>query len=554
MGVKGKLSTFGLLDKIRSHASASPSSIAITDLAHGGLAVTYSQLLSDTISLAATLVDTYGSTGQADDGGLKEDRICILCSKGYLVPLAMLAVWTAGGLAVPLLPGMPLPEHEYMVENSEAKLIICDEKMRPRAEELAVIVKKNGGRQCEIMELDLEDIREKSIESGNGEDALEGAQALEGHRRAMMLFTSGTTGRPKGVVTRHSALSSQVSALVEAWRWTPSDNLLHILPLNHLHGITVALLPTLWAGASVELWEKFDGPAIWRRWINKEAKEPITMFFGVPTVYSRLIAAHAALSPEEQKEASEGSSRLRLQVSGSAPLPESVKKTWEEEGGVGGGMKLLERYGMTETGIIAGTGWEDAKRVKGHVGWPLSNVKLRLWDKEADKEVKEEDVPGEVEVSGPGIFIEYWHLPEVTAKEFHDGWFKTGDVAVYSSEPAAKGQVKILGRNSTDIIKSGGEKLSAIEIERVILELEGMQDVAVVGIEDEEWGQVVGACIVTTRPDLTIETLRSELRAHLTAYKIPKRLKLYEGEIPRNTMGKVNKKQLVLDAFPKQSA
>ena len=182
---------------------------------------------------------------------------------------------------------------------------------------------------------------------------------------------------------------------------------------------------------------------------------------------------------------------------------------------------------MTETGIIAGTGWEDSKRikvgitthvrdanadyVKGHVGWPLYNVKLRLWDKDANQEVPRdtEDQPGEVEVSGLGIFNEcvdlcsghkpcaddfflrYWHLSEVTTSEFHDGWFKTGDIAVYSSDHQAKGQLRILGRNSTDIIKSGGEKLSAIEIERVILELEGMKDVAVVGIEDEEWGQVV---------------------------------------------------------------
>ncbi|OCF39526.1 long-chain acyl-CoA synthetase [Kwoniella heveanensis CBS 569] len=544
MSLSSTLSSFPLLQQIIQHARTSPSSKAIVDLPLS-LSVTYSELTADILSLATTLAPLIAENGH-------EARVVVLCEKGYLVPLAMLATWTAGGLSVPMLPSLPLPEQSYMATNAETSLIITDAKYDSRAQELKGEVKKEGGR-CEVLNISLEDIRRKSSsgeEGRNAEDVFADLEVLDGERRAMMLFTSGTTGRPKGVVTRHSALTAQVSAVATSWRWSPSDNLLHILPLNHLHGIIVALLPTLWVGATVELWEKFDGPAIWKRWINEEGRDPITMFFGVPTVYSRLIQAHSTLPPELQEKATKASSTLRLQVSGSAPLPESVKATWEKEGGVGGGQVLLERYGMTETGIIAMTGWENERRIKGHVGFALPGTEIRLWDEENNKGVTEREVAGGVQVRGPPITKEYWRLPEVTAKEFQDGWFKTGDVGVWSADPLAMGQLRILGRSSTDIIKSGGEKISAVEIERAILELEGMKDCAVVGVDDEEWGQVVSVCLVTTRPDVTVADLRKELREVIAPYKLPKKLKIYEGEIPRNNMGKVNKKKLVLEAFP----
>ncbi|GFZ43501.1 hypothetical protein JCM24511_01221 [Saitozyma sp. JCM 24511] len=546
-----------ILNRIGANALARPTSIAITDVPHE-LSVTYPQLCSDVLFLALRLISAEShSRGVIGGSDLHETRVAILCEKGYLVPLALLGIWAAGGLAVPILPSLPIPEQSYMVGNSGAGMIVTDAINKARAEDLAQQVRDGTGGKCSVVELNLAELRTEAKDEQEEKDRLEQAatwmrdlKKLDGERRAMMLYTSGTTGRPKGVVTRHSAIDSQVSAVAETWHWSHTDNLLHILPLNHLHGIVVALLPTLWAGANVEMWERFDGPGIWRRWINAEKKQPITMFFGVPTVYSRLIQAHASLSLEEQVEASKASATLRLQVSGSAPLPESLKKTWEMEGGVGGGMILLERYGMTETGIIAATGWEEEKRIRGHVGFPLANVEIRLWDEELHRAVEEEEVPGSIQVRGPGIFNEYWNLPEATASEFLDGWFKTGDVGLYSSETASKGQLKILGRNSTDIIKSGGEKISAVEIERAILELEGMKDVAVVGVPDEEWGQVVGACVVTSRPNLSLSELRTELRSLIANYKLPRKLKLYDGEIPRNGMGKVNKKALVAAAFP----
>jgi len=219
---------------------------------------------------------------------------------------------------------------------------------------------------------------------------------------------------------------------------------------------------------------------------------------------AKLIQAHRSLPADVQAAATKASSTLRLQVSGSAPLPVSVKAAWEKDGGVGGGQVLLERYGMTETGLIATTGWENEKRVpvslyaavqtdsQGCVGFPMPGVEVRLWDLSTNTLVTDLDVPGEVQVRGVGITKEYWRLPEATAKEFIDGWFKTGDVAVRSGASGPEhGMYRILGRNSVDIIKSGGEKISAIEIERAILELPGMEDAAVVGVPDEEWGQIV---------------------------------------------------------------
>ncbi|KAL7419507.1 hypothetical protein Q5752_005418 [Cryptotrichosporon argae] len=545
------LNAHPLLSRIAEHAAARPSSRAILDVPHASR-TTYRTLLSDVVALAAQLL-AVAARGRPLSSDLAELRVAVLVDKGYLAPLSLLATWTAGGLAVPLLPSLPAAEHAFIATDAECGIILTDAANRERADALVAKLVQTGEGIASVVQIDTAGIR-SVLPENEGVDGLalvKGLKEIEGERRALMLYTSGTTGRPKGVVTTHRALGVQVESVVRAWQWTHEDNLLHVLPLNHLHGIVVALLPTLWAGAAVEMWEKFDGPKIWRRWINEEDAAAVTMFFGVPTVYSRLIKAHTELPDELKAAASKASASLRLQVSGSAPLPESVKASWEADGGVGGGMVLLERYGMTETGIIASTGWEDDKRVKGCVGYPMPNVEIRLWNVEKNELVTELDAPGEVQVRGPGIFTEYWRLPEITEREFSDGWFKTGDVAVCTSTPEpARGQYRILGRSSVDIIKSGGEKLSAIEIERAILELEGVEDAAVVGVEDEEWGQVVAACIVTSRPELGIEQLRAELRESLAAYKLPRKLRVYDA-IPRNNMGKVQKKLLMAEAFPK---
>ncbi|BEI83418.1 hypothetical protein CcaverHIS002_0400220 [Cutaneotrichosporon cavernicola] len=529
------LNTYPLLERVAARARAAPDATAITD-AINGIDASYARLAADVLRLAQRL-----AAADARTEGLREARVALLVDKGYLAALGLLAIWAAGGLVVPVLSSLPLPEQAYLVNTADCALILVDKNNRTRAEQL--VAQKDEGESLKIMEVEVADLVE---EVGDAADVLQALAPIDGEARAMMLFTSGTTGRPKGAVTRHSSLAAQVSSTVQAWRWTESDNLLHILPLNHLHGIAVGLLPTLWAGASVELWDKFDADKVWARWINGAEKAPITMFFFVPTGYSRLIAAHRAMTPEQQAEASAASAKLRLQVSGSAPLPVSVKSAWEN--GIGGGQVILERYGMTETGLIAGTGWENEKRVKGCVGFAFPGMEIRLWDPVENVVITGRDVPGDIEVRGPQVTKEYWRNPEATTKEFRDGWFRTGDVGIYSGATGEEGMLKILGRASVDIIKSGGEKLSAVEIERAILELPGMKDVAVVGIPDEEWGQIVGAVIVTEGEQVELKTLRDQLRSELAAYKLPRRLKVLDA-IPRNGMGKVQKKLIVEREF-----
>lgn len=259
-----QLSLYPLLTRIANRAEAAPDALAITDVPHG-VTVDYRSLAHDVVRLAVDLVDAASPAPGTD---LQEQRVAILCDKGYLVPLSLLSIWAAGGFALPVLASLPLAEQRYLIDNADCALIICDRANRHRADELAGN-KPAGSEPCNVLEMSLERIREPRDDLPDPQDSaklLLSRPQIDGERRAMMLYTSGTTGRPKGAVTRHSALSAQVESIVTAWRWTEADNLLHILPLNHLHGICVALLPSLWAGAHVELWSKFDGQAVSCHW------------------------------------------------------------------------------------------------------------------------------------------------------------------------------------------------------------------------------------------------------------------------------------------------
>jgi acyl-CoA synthetase (AMP-forming)/AMP-acid ligase II len=306
-------------------------------------------------------------------------------------------------------------------------------------------------------------------------------------RRALMIYTSGTTSNPKGCVTTHKTITFQARSLIEAWKYDPSDHLIHVLPLHHIHGIINGLTATLLSGATVEMHPKFDPATIWTRW---QAQGSSTMFFAVPTIYSRLIdyfETHIH-GTEQETAAREGAAALRLLVSGSAALPTPIKTKFAAITG----QTLLERYGMTEIGMGLSCGLEIEKRVDGSVGWPLPGVQVRLADKETGAVIDSVDADGMIEVKGDNVFSEYWRRPEATAKEFTaDAWFKTGDVARRDE----KGAYFIQGRASVDIIKSGGYKISALEVERKLLALDEVQEVAVVGIADEEWGQRVAAVV-----------------------------------------------------------
>jgi malonyl-CoA/methylmalonyl-CoA synthetase len=365
-------------------------------------------------------------------------------------------------------------------------------------------------------------------------------------------------------------MTAQAKSLITAWDYTPRDSLLHVLPLHHIHGTINAIIAPLFAGSSIEFLFPFNANLVWERFAapflpHPKTQEKITFFTVVPTVYNRLLSTFKDLSDETQEAAKQGilPIHLRLNISGSAALPTPTKKKWAE---LSGGNVLLERYGMTEVGMALSCGLSNEDRVDGSVGWPLPGVEVRLVDtetneviqpgEELDKNGKERD--GEIQLRGPTIFKEYWRNPKATAAEHIEGedgkghWFKTGDVAVrrevpsaaHSQQEWARGPMYFIrGRKSADIIKSGGEKVSALEVERELLSLPQVEEAAVVAVPSGKWGQKVGVVIIL-KPDAEGKKgkwgpmdMRRALKDRLANYKIPQVMKVVE-HIPRNAMGK----------------
>ena len=295
------------------------------------------------------------------------------------------------------------------------------------------------------------------------------------------------------MVLNTSSLTAQAESLLEAWKYSPQDHLLHVLPLHHIHGTINALVTPLFAGSTIEFLFPFNVDAVWERFARPflstpapEPNKPITFFSVVPTIYTRLLATHDKLDVTLQAATKQALAplNLRVNISGSAALPTPVKQAWTD---LSGGNVLLERYGMTEVGMALSCGLDMRDRIDGSVGWPLPGVEVRLVDSETGETIAEsEQREGEIQLRGPTIFTEYWQNEKATTEEFVDAsdgglrWFKTGDVAVrkgvdgagQSDQAWAKGPMFFIrGRKSTDIIKTGGEKVSALEIERELLSL-----------------------------------------------------------------------------------
>jgi malonyl-CoA/methylmalonyl-CoA synthetase len=484
--------------RLISRAAAWPARAALIG-ADG--AATYGELLDRSAGAAGVLLE-----GRGD---LDEERIVYLVPPGVGYAVAQWAIWRAGGVAVPLSASQAPPEWDYIVEDTQASIVVGEDESGA----LGSIATAHGARFIEAGAL---------VEGGRHANVL---PDVGDGRRAMILYTSGTTSRPKGVATTHGNLEAQISTLTGAWGWTKADHILHVLPLNHVHGIVNVLGCALWSGAVCEFLWPFDAAAVWRRLEDGR----LTLFMAVPTIYAKLLAAWDEAPVDVRATWSAAASRLRLMVSGSAPLPVSLLERWQ----AATGHLLLERYGMTEIGMALSNPLVGARR-PGLVGQPLSGVEVRLVD-EAGREVRT-GTPGEIEVRGAGVFREYWRRPEATREAFREGWFRTGDLAVCED-----GSYRILGRLSVDIIKTGGYKVSALEIEDVLRLHPGIRECAVVGVPDEEWGERVAAAIVASsdvKP--TLEGLREWGAPRLATYKLPTRLREVE-DLPRNAMGKVVK-------------
>lgn len=493
--------------------------------------------------------------------------------------MTLLSILACDSIAVPLSSAFPASELRYILENSEAVTLLSSGKFQDKAEE----VLKEGLEH--LPRKPVLNVVEKRL-IGDGEDEVQ-LVPLPMTKGGMMLYTSGTTSRPKGVLLPEKVLTAQAESLQKAWQYTSRDHLLHVLPLHHIHGIVNALLTPLFAGSTIEFMFPFNVDAVWERlaapFMPDKSKKPITFLTVVPTIYNRFLSSFDKLSVPMQEAVKKAllPENLRLNISGSAALPTPTKISWTE---LSGGNVLLERYGMTEVGMALSCGLDFRDRVDGSVGWPLPSVQVRLVDSETNEvvllghEIDENgrEREGEIQLRGPTVFEEYWRNEKATSEEFvaaDDGggkWFKTGDIATrkivegagQSGQDWAKGPMYFIrGRKSTDIIKSGGEKVSALEIERELLSLPQISEAAVVGVTSEQWGQKVAAVVVlnpahaqTGKGGKTwgVMDMRRALKDKLANYKIPQELKAVE-ELPKNAMGKINKKSLVKEIFGDQA-
>ena len=461
----------------------------------------YDSLLSVSEAVAASLLD--GSTD------LGEERVAFLIPASFEYAAVQWGIWRAGGIAVPLALCAADPELEQVITDAQVDRIIVSEDLRAKLRPL-----------CDRLSTPL-----LSVDRISSRQSVPLPQ-LEAQRRAMILYTSGTTSKPKGVVSTHANIQAQITTLAEAWGWRSGDWIPLFLPLHHVHGIVNVLGCALWSGARVDCFDSFDAPAVLERVADKE----YSLFMAVPTIYVKLIRSLEAAEQADRARYTDGFAYMRLMVSGSAALPTSVHEQWTRLTG----QKLLERYGMTEIGMAISNPLQGERR-PGAVGVALPGVAVRLVG-EAGELIEAEDEPGEIQVRGPSVFSEYWHKPEVTLASFVEGWFRTGDMAVLEG-----GYYRIMGRLSVDIIKSGGYKLSALEIEDTLRTHPAIRECAVVGVPDDTWGEAVAVAIVARYGEhIDLPALKEWATERMSRYKIPKSLLLLE-DLPRNAMGKVTK-------------
>lgn len=424
------------------------------------------------------------------------DRVAAAVHKSPEGLLLYLGALRIGAVLLPLNPAYTDPELDYIFADAEPSLIVADpSRVRSPAAGGAVWHTLDAGG------------------AGSFPEAAAAAPAVEQEDvaptdPAVLLYTSGTTGRPKGALLSHSNLASNAATLRDAWGFGPEDRLLHALPVYHAHGLLVGVNVTLASGTGMWWLDRFDPGAV------IEGMRHSTVFMGVPTHYTRLLA-----DPGLDREAC---ARMRLFVSGSAPLAAATHAQWESRTG----HRILERYGMTETVMIASNPLTGERR-PGTVGPPLPGVEVRI-------------VEGEVEVRGPNVFSGYWRRPERRDEDFAPGgWFRTGDLGELDGD----GYLRLAGR-AKDLVISGGLNVYPKEVEAVLDSLEGVAESAVVGMPDADFGEAVTA-VVVPQPGAEVDptALRLAARERLAGYKVPKAIHVVD-ELPRNAMGKVEKEKI----------
>ena len=443
---------------------------------------------------------------------LEEERIAFFIPASLDYVTTMHGVWRAGGIAVPLNVASAVAELDHYLSCASVTRMIANVSCQDSLREL-----------CDRLNIELVSVDDVLV------DEVGVLPEIDPERRAMMLFTSGTTNKPKGVVSTHKTIRAQITTLIDAWCWTEDDVIPLFLPLHHIHGIINILSCGLWAGATVHLFAKFDIPRI----TDQIIVGTHNVFMAVPTIYVKLIQYFDTIDAARVQQICDGFNAMRLNISGSAACPVKLFNQWKELTG----QILLERYGMTEIGMGISNPYAGERRA-GAVGQALPGVQVQLFD-EYENPISEEALAGEIRIKGDNVFLEYWDNAKATKESFKDGWFCTGDVAVLED-----GYYRIMGRSSVDIIKSGGYKLSALEIEGVLLTHDAISEVAVIGVEDETWGEAVMAVIaLNAGAELDYDSLKQWCDGKMSSYKIPKAIKIIDA-LPRNAMGKVTKPAL----------
>ncbi|XP_023951373.2 malonate--CoA ligase ACSF3, mitochondrial [Bicyclus anynana] len=544
--------------------------------------------------------------------GETEYTISYMCSNDASHIVVQWAIWMTGNIAVPLTPLHPAEMLKYYITDSGSKLIIClqdyEKILRPVSEELAkpllVVYRPKDGTDDQGK--GGQGIDGQGIDSQSNDDELKEilrrmklgkddqmkdfsisdvgpSNIWYGGTEAMLIYTSGTTSKPKGVVWTHRMLSTQISSLHAAWQYCAQDVVLHTLPLHHIHGQLNSLNASLAAGARIRMLPSFVSHSVWARLLGTGEREDarVSVWHGVPAMYARLAADYDKMFADKKTRdyvRATLSARMRLMCAGSAALPESLFKKWEEISG----MRLLERYGMSECGMALSNPYRPVEgRTLGCVGLPLPGVSARLaaatdngldplvtvespdpdtqisvdrlgltsnkesyegtWKTSvAEHKLSKDGVfEGELLLKGPAVFSRYWNrAPQLESPDFTDDeWFRTGDTASFSDN-----KFKILGRTSIDIIKTGGYKVSALQVESAILEHPSVADAAVLGIDDDNYGEIIATVVVLKeKASLTLKELKDDAGKRLAPYQLPKTMLIVD-QMPRNAMGKLDKK------------
>ncbi|KAB2594348.1 acyl-CoA synthetase [Streptomyces arboris] len=476
----------------------------------GALSLTYGELAAASTALAARIADA--------------GRVAVWATPTPETVIAVVAALRAGVPAVPLNPRTGEAELAHILADSEPTAVLAgpDDALPPALEKL---------RRVTV------DARAAASEAPEGYAPGEAAAEAP----ALIVYTSGTTGPPKGAVLPRRAIAASLDALEDAWGWTGDDVLVHALPLFHVHGLILGVLGPLRRGGSLRHLGKFSAEGVAR-----ELGSGGTMLFGVPTMYHRLAEVLDAQAGDGERDRRAGAPErdaladalagARLLVSGSAALPVHD----HERIAAATGRRVIERYGMTETLMNTGIRADGVPR-PGTVGPPLTGVELRLVEEDGTVLSGPEAI-GEIQVRGPNLFTGYLNRPDATAAAHSaDGWFRTGDVGTVDED----GYVTIVGRKATDLIKSGGYKIGAGEIENVLLGHPGVREAAVTGEEDPDLGEQVVAWVVAADPDSPprAEELADHVAGQLAPHKRPRTVHFLDA-LPRNDLGKIMKRSL----------